>query len=141
MKFHLSLPVSDIKKTKEFYSTLFESAPTKEKNDYLKFEPEHLALNISFHLGTPTPHLHLGLQIPASNELEQHYQRLLPLLHQERKQSVCCYAEQDKFWIRDTDGYSWELYQLVFDTAQKMDTDLCCCATDPEASPSPNGCC
>ncbi len=47
-KVHLSLPVRDLAATEAFYAALFDDQPSKKKSDYLKFEPEELALNISF---------------------------------------------------------------------------------------------
>lgn len=135
MKVHLSLPVSDIQKTRAFYSQLFQSAPSKEKFDYIKFEPSHLALNISFHVGKPKPDVHLGLQVTEAKELNSEHARLGEFVEGERDTSVCCYASQDKFWVKDPDGYRWEIYRLVADTEQKMSSQSTCCQTD-SAEPS-----
>ncbi len=45
---HVSLYVSDIAKTKEFYTKFFGQEPNKTKNDYCKFILDSPALIISF---------------------------------------------------------------------------------------------
>ena len=34
---------------------------------------------------------------------------------EEEKDTVCCYALQDKFWVKDPSGYRWEVYQFKGD--------------------------
>ena len=33
----------------------------------------------------------------------------------EEMDTNCCYANQDKFWVRDPDGVEWEIYHLNYD--------------------------
>ncbi len=33
----------------------------------------------------------------------------------EEKGVTCCYAQADKFWVRDADGMPWEMYTLLAD--------------------------
>jgi hypothetical protein len=34
---------------------------------------------------------------------------------QEERGTVCCYAEQDKVWVRDPSGAPWEIYTVLAD--------------------------
>lgn len=142
MKFHTNLPVRNIEKTTQFYSTLFDEKPVKAKADYVKFLPSEVALNISFH-EAHQPHdteIHLGFELPNQQELDHMYERLQAagLIHEERETSVCCYANQDKFWVTDPDGYKWEFYVLLEDTEKKIDRSSSCCASNAGGAA---GCC
>ena len=146
MKFHTSLPVRDMAATVDFYSALFGEAPAKVRADYAKFVPKSPQLNISFHLADEAAalltELHLGFELTSEAALDQAYSRLAEagFVTEERKTSVCCYANQDKFWITDPSGYRWELYYLVNDADYKVDesTAAGCCASPPA---SVGGCC
>ena len=42
----------------------------------------------------------------------------------------CCYANEDKFWVRDPDGIEWEIYHLNYDLedeAVPSTNDATCC--------------
>ncbi len=58
--------------------------------------------------------------------------------------TACCYAVQDKVWIEDPDGNSWEVFVVKGDApVMKADTSSCCApvgiSRKPEAVAS--GCC
>ena len=135
MKVHMSLPVSDIEATTRFYEALFAVPPSKVKADYVKFEPDFVPLNISFHTaasGEPHASPHLGFELASAEELDGHHRRLSEagLIRVARETGVCCYAEQDKFWVEDPDGHAWEFYHLLADTTQRN-----------TPNPEPAGCC
>ena len=50
----------------------------------------------------------------------------------------CCYAEQDKFWVEDPDGYHWEVYQFHKDVEfndprySTGESSQCCMPANPE---------
>ena len=146
MRFHTSLPVRNIEETISFYCVLFGVEPVKTKTDYAKFLPPGLSLNISFHEQADAllKGVHLGIELPDEKQVTAAYKRLeaagLPL--QTRETSICCYANQDKFWVTDPSGYEWEIYTLLEDTEKKIDRDTTCCggpevrATDTDASQS-----
>ena len=138
MRFHTNLPVSNIEQTTRFYSTLFGVPPVKRKSDYVKFLPATGGLNVAFHENRAASarfqELHLGFELPDQSSLDEVYQRLMRagLVSEERETSVCCYANQDKFWVTDPDGYQWEFYVLLEDTEQKIEPKVkqksACCA-------------
>ena len=140
LKLHLSLPVTDLAATEAFYATLFDAPPSKSKGDYVKFEPDEPALNISFTpVGVgerPETNRHLGIQFPSQEDLNVSYERLLAahLVPGIRESSICCYAKQDKFWVSDPDGYRWELYYLVCDSDVRIEMGTGCCAIESERS-------
>ena len=107
MRFHTSLPVSNIKDTAAFYRALFDEEPVKVKADYVKFLPKALDLNISFHEASDgvmaLQALHLGIEMPNQTALNRAHERLLKagLVSTTRETSICCYANQDKFWVTD----------------------------------------
>lgn len=136
-KVHMSLAVADLSATSEFYETLFRSRPVKTKGDYVKFLPEDLALNISFSAAKSTRSVdtgayHLGIEFPSQAALDREYDRLrgAGLISGKRESSICCYADQDKFKVRDPDGYEWELYYLLSDSEIKMQPNTNCCEVD-----------
>lgn len=136
MKVHMSLSTTDLTKTSQFYEVLFGEGPIKVKSDYLKFDPQKVPLNISFHLVDPSTKLntsqHLGFQFASRGELEQAYSLLSKsgFVVEKKTESVCCYANQDKFLVEDPSGYRWELYTLLDDTEKKVDEGSTCCVGD-----------
>ena len=133
MKVHLSLPVTNIESTQSFYDVLFNSPAVKVKHDYAKYLPEHIPLNISFTQTSKELQLdrHMGIQLGSREALDAEYARLekAGLISQAKKDSVCCYARQDKFWVSDPDGYAWEFYFLIADSDLRdapVHRDSCC---------------
>ena len=147
MRFHTSLPVKNIEQTVAFYRTLFGSEPVKQRDDYAKFLPEGLALNLTIHRAPEAvanlSALHLGLELLDRESLDGAHARLAAagLIVQERETSVCCYANQDKFWVEDPDGYRWELYYLVNDADYRIDDASGCCAPTAAKADAAGSCC
>lgn len=133
IKTHMALPVQDLEKTRRFYSQLFDSEPAKVKEDYLKFAPAGIPINIAFVPAAgdqpSLTSLHLGLQFTDHDQLQQVYRSLQEqgLVREEKSASVCCYALQDKFRVTDPDGYTWELYYLMEDSDLHSDPGSGCC--------------
>ena len=48
----------------------------------------------------------------------------------EEMDTNCCYANQDKFWVRDPDGVEWEIYHLNYDLEEELAATApsTCCA-------------
>ena len=143
-KVHMSLPVTDLDATEAFYSVLFDVRASKRKGDYLKFEPDEPALNISFVPTGQAPDTdrHLGIEFLSQADLDLAYSRLSEkeLVDGDRENSICCYADQDKFHVRDPDGYEWELYHRLSDSEIKVQAGSGCCASKTESSQSSTCC-
>ena len=114
-RMHVSLYVSNIQKTLEFYSAFFNADPVKVKPKYAKYVLENPSLIISFVENKERVQQnfgHLGFQVETLEELN------IKLLEAKKKNIVakeelgtnCCYAKQDKFWATDPDGVQWEVY-------------------------------
>ena len=58
----------------------------------------------------------------------------------EERDTTCCYAKQDKFWVAGTpNGESWEIYTVLADSATpngETDGQECCTSALIEASPA-----
>ena len=136
MKTHISLNVSDIEKSAEFYRKMFGIEPIKRKADYAKFDvanpPLNLTMNqVSVEKGGSLSHL--GLQVETTGEVLEMTKRWNEsgLLTLEEMQTDCCYALQDKTWVADPDGNRWEVFVVLENTEGKDNSASACCA--PEA--------
>lgn len=120
-RMHVSLYVSNIKKTIEFYTLFFGQKPVKIKSDYAKYILEKPSLIISFVEDIEKVRSnfgHLGFQVESVDMLNY-------ILTEARKNNMvsleetninCCYANQDKFWLNDPDGIQWEVYYFHSDS-------------------------
>lgn len=131
---HVSLNVSDLEKSVDFYRGLF-GEPKKRETDYAKFvssEPEiHLALQPGLERGSaPGPLSHLGIRVETTEEVRRWRSELQSrgVVSEEEKREDCCYALQDKFWLADPDGNRWEVYTVLEDTEGKPAQATACCA-------------
>ena len=118
-KFHVGLNVSDIEQTTNFYQRLFGQEPTKREEGYSKFELDNPGLVISFIrskvLGPQFGHM--GIRVNSHEELVEKKKELgsLMKIELEETNTSCCFAVQDKFWVKDPDGYEWEVYHFLKD--------------------------
>lgn len=121
-KFHLSLNVSNLERSVEFYGTLLGTKPAKVKPDYAKFELADPPLVLSLvpgMAGRAGSLNHAGLRVNTAEELVDIQRRLersgMPTKREDGIE--CCYAKQTKFWIADPDGALWEVYVFHEDVA------------------------
>ena len=141
-KFHVGLNVSDVAKSTDFYKTLFESEPLKQYDDYAKFETDSVVLSLIKQKAGAQPQFgHFGIRVNTELELNRHYARMnasdQPLLLEGK--TDCCYAIQDKFWVKDPDGYDWEFYNFISDTTENAKKKVMA-NSEEEACCAP-GCC
>ena len=120
-RMHVSLYVSDINKTVDFYKTFFGQEPSKVKSKYAKFMLDVPSLVISFVENIEKVHAnfgHLGFQVETEQELASQLlkakQNKMTII--EEIGTSCCYAMQDKFWVADPDGHQWEVYYFHEDS-------------------------
>lgn len=129
---HISLFVSDISETVQFYDKFFNEGAAKVKEDYAKYELDAPALTISF-IQNPkkvnTEVGHFGIQVKNKEELNDklNLARGHKLVQLEEVETACCYAIQDKFWVNDPDGYEWEVYHFLGDLKHKEDKQAAAC--------------
>ncbi|MFN0032393.1 MAG: ArsI/CadI family heavy metal resistance metalloenzyme [Flavobacteriales bacterium] len=119
-RMHVSIYVSDIQKTVEFYTSFFGKEPEKVRPDYVKYILDSPSLIISFVENAERVQQnfgHLGFQVETEADLniklwEAKKHGLVP---REEMGTNCCYAKQDKFWVTDPDGVQWEVYYFHAD--------------------------
>ncbi|HEY2899464.1 MAG TPA: ArsI/CadI family heavy metal resistance metalloenzyme [Polyangia bacterium] len=131
---HVHLHVSNIEASRAFYERFLGTAPVKVKPGYVKFLPEFAPINLALSAGEASAGKtvdHLGFQVDSKETV----QRLLAqakaagLSVREEMDTNCCYANQDKFWVRDPDGVEWEIYHLNFDIDEDVAASgTTCCA-------------
>jgi len=135
LKPHLSLNVTDIERSVAFYQKAFGVEPAKRKPGYAKFDLSSPALNLTMQEQAPTGAnvSHFGIQVATSEDVAEARRRFETAgLETHSEQDVaCCYAVQDKVWVADPDGNSWEVFvvkedaELMSDRAQE-EAGACC---------------
>jgi catechol 2,3-dioxygenase-like lactoylglutathione lyase family enzyme len=145
----LALRVSDLAGSVEFYSKLFGVEPAKRRPGYANFAIDEPALKlvlIEGEAGQPTVLDHLGVEVFSTTEVTAATARLTDagLVTLSEDNTECCYALQDKVWVRGPGNEPWEVYVVKADadTLAKA-SDSACCATEAAAAPATvgAGCC
>lgn len=112
-RFHVNLAVSDLDRSRQFYSRLFDQEPSVLKDDYAKWMLEDPRLNFSITSSASKRGVqHLGLQLDSSDELAAIGNRLQQSGEStvDQPQTECCYARSSKTWTKDPDDVSWETF-------------------------------
>jgi catechol 2,3-dioxygenase-like lactoylglutathione lyase family enzyme len=112
-RLHISLGVEDLDASIRFYAALFGAPPTVVKDDYAKWMLDDPRVNFSLSSCCGGPGLsHLGVQVEDGDELSDISARLRDagLETNEQHDVNCCYARQDKTWVRDPQGLRWEAF-------------------------------
>ena len=134
---HVSLYVSNLAASVNFYSTFFGQPATKIKPGYAKYVLESPSLIISF-IENPervqSNFGHLGFQVETVEEMNNRLvnARAQGIVSKEEIGTSCCYALQDKFWATDPDGVQWEVYYFHEDAEfndphyEMQDASACC---------------
>lgn len=117
MRVHISLPVTDIEKSRTFYSTLFNQPVSKERDDYINFRLDEPAIHLSLIKSSAESARggceHYGIELPSAEAFESWEHRLtevVPELARPEPGAKCCYAQADKVWLTDPDGHRWEIW-------------------------------
>lgn len=116
----LALNVSNIDEAVAFYSKLFQAEPAKRRPGYANFaiaQPP-LKLVLIENPGQAGTLNHLGVEVETSEEVQVASDRLqqLEMATKVEQHTTCCYALQDKVWVHDPDGASWEIYTVLADS-------------------------
>lgn len=112
---HVSLYVSNLAASVNFYSTFFGQPANKVKPGYAKYILDKPSLIISFIENSDRVQSnfgHLGFQVETFGEMSNLLDkaRAQGIVSKEEIGTSCCYAVQDKFWATDPDGVQWEVY-------------------------------
>src|SRR6266568_5112072 len=117
----LALNVNNIDEAVSFYAKLFGTGPAKRRPGYANFaitEPP-LKLVLLENPGQGGTLNHLGIEVPDTGAVEAEQARLAEagLAVVEERDTTCCYARQDKFWVTGTPGAErWEIYTVLQDS-------------------------
>ena len=137
----LALNVNDIDEAVTFYTKLFGAEPAKRRPGYANFaisEPP-LKLVLLENPGQGGSLNHLGVEVVDIDTVDAEQTRLAEagLVSVDERDTTCCYAKQDKFWVQGTpDGESWEFYTVLADsqTFYGEDDGPACCGADSSQS-------
>jgi len=148
LKPHVSLNVSNVERSVAFYEKAFGVTATKRRPGYAKFDLAEPSLNLTMNEAprTGVNASHFGVQVASTEDVVEAKTRFeaagLPTFTEE--DTACCYAVQDKVWIEDPDGNSWEVFVVKADApVMKADASSCCAPVriSKEPAAASPGCC
>ena len=130
LKAHLSLNVRNVETSIDFYRKMLGLEPSKVRKGYAKFDVQNPPLNLTLNEGVVNERgalSHLGIQVASTEDVLATRQRWseVGLITRDEMQTNCCYATQDKTWVRDPDGNEWEVFVVLADNLPE--TDPCAC--------------
>ncbi|MGH3275811.1 MAG: ArsI/CadI family heavy metal resistance metalloenzyme [Streptosporangiaceae bacterium] len=137
----LALNVTDISEAVAFYAKLFGTEPAKLRPGYANFaiDAPPLKLVLIENPGHGGSLNHLGVEVTDIDVVDAEQSRLAEsgLASIDERDTICCYAKQDKFWVQGApDGARWEIYTVLADSPTFSGQDTAgpeCCGTDLSA--------
>jgi catechol 2,3-dioxygenase-like lactoylglutathione lyase family enzyme len=136
LKAHLAIKVKDVNRSIAFYRKLWGIEPGKVRRGYAKFDVRNPPLNFTLNEGAFSERgtlSHLGIQVASTEDVMAVRARWIKagLLPRDEMQTSCCYALQDKAWVRDPDGNEWEVFVVIEDNL--AETAACECGDQTTA--------
>jgi len=138
----LALNVDDLSESISFYSKLFGTDPAKVRPGYANFaisEPP-LKLILIENIGHGGSVNHLGVEVEDTDTVDAEQARLAAagLASVDERDTTCCYARQDKFWVQGApNGEQWEIYTVKADSLTfygEEDNQACCAESTEDAT-------
>jgi catechol 2,3-dioxygenase-like lactoylglutathione lyase family enzyme len=132
LKAHISLNVTNVERSIEFYRRMLGIEPCKVRTGYAKFDLENPPLNLALNeVGPVEPGRlsHLGIQVATTADVlavRGEWQRA-GLITRDEMATNCCYAIQDKTWVSDPDGNEWEVFVVLEDNLPETGQAGACC--------------
>jgi catechol 2,3-dioxygenase-like lactoylglutathione lyase family enzyme len=141
----LALNVDDLQESVAFYTRLFGTEPAKVRPGYANFavaEPP-LKLVLIENPGHGGSVNHLGVEVADTDTVDAEQTRLgeVGLASVDERDTTCCYAKQDKFWVEGApNGERWEIYTVLEDSPTfgttpgatgEQSEDATCCVDEP----------
>jgi catechol 2,3-dioxygenase-like lactoylglutathione lyase family enzyme len=120
-RLQLAINVDNLDVSIAFYSKLFAMPPAKVKPGYANFaiaEPP-LKLILLENPGDGGSINHLGVEVVDADAVDAELSRLAGegIAALEERDTTCCYARQDKFWVEGApNGERWEIYTVLADS-------------------------
>lgn len=126
-RFHVHVSVQDLQEGIRFYSAMFGQEATVVKDDYAKWMLDDPRINFAISTRAGKSGLdHLGVQVDSEEELSAVQAQLNRASSEvlEQRETACCYAESNKYWVQDPAGIAWETFHTlgtvpVFGEAEK----------------------
>lgn len=139
LKAHLALNVRNVEESIAFYRKMLGIEPSKVRTGYAKFDVQNPPLNLTLNQGVFDNQgalSHLGIQVQETADVLSMRKKWehAGLLTRDEMQTSCCYALQDKTWVRDPDGNEWEVFVVLEDNL--AETAPCECGTKLEETAS-----
>lgn len=139
LKAHLALNVRNVEESIEFYKKLLGIDPSKVRTGYAKFDVQNPPLNFTLNqasFANAGALSHLGIQVDSTEDVLAMRERWIEagLLTRDEMQTSCCYALQDKTWVRDPDGNEWEVFVVLEDNL--AETAACECGDKVSDQPA-----
>lgn len=137
LKPHISINVRNLEASLDFYKKLFGVEPSKVRPAYAKFDlqnpPLNIALNEDPSLKEPGALSHLGFQVASTDDVLAMRLKWIEagLITRDEEQTDCCYAIQDKTWVKDPDGNEWEAFVVLQDNLPAVKKAASCCVAAP----------
>lgn len=141
LKPHVSINVRNVEASIDFYRKMLGIEPAKVRTGYAKFDvqnpPLNLALNEVPGLTGPGALSHLGFQVASTDDVLAIRARWgnAGLFTRDEMQTDCCYATQDKTWVKDPDGNEWEAFVVLRQDLPETTVASSCCST-AQATPA-----
>jgi catechol 2,3-dioxygenase-like lactoylglutathione lyase family enzyme len=140
LKAHVALQVRNVEQSAAFYRKLFGIEPSKVRPGYAKFDVSNPPLNFTLNETLSAVHgapSHLGIQVRSTRDVLAVRERWMRegLVTRDEMKTDCCYALQDKTWVRDPDGNDWEVFAVLADNPPEQSAEpsygvsTCCAPT------------
>ncbi len=145
LKAHLAIKVRNVEESTEFYKKMFCIEPSKVRTGYAKFDVQNPPLNFTLNqaqfegISGGGALSHLGIQVASTEDVLAMRERWVEqgLITRDEMDTNCCYALQDKTWVRDPDNNEWEVFVVKEDNlaeAPKAGESNACCVTDEKGN-------
>lgn len=139
LKAHLAINVKNVPRSIEFYQKMLGIEPSKVREGYAKFDLQNPPLNFTLNQVAFSERgalSHLGIQVASTDDVLAMRRKWeeAGLVTREEMQTNCCYATQDKAWVRDPDGNEWEVFVVLKDNLPE--TAACECGDKVTEQPS-----
>jgi catechol 2,3-dioxygenase-like lactoylglutathione lyase family enzyme len=120
LKAHVALNVRNVVNSTAFYTKMLGIEPSKVRQGYAKFDMQNPPLNLTLNEVAYKERgalSHLGIQVASTEDVLNMRERWADsqLVTRDEMQTNCCYATQDKTWVRDPDGNEWEVFVVLKD--------------------------
>ena len=120
-RIQLAINVDNLNESIGFYGKLFGAEPAKVRPGYANFaiaDPP-LKLVLLENRGQGGSLNHLGVEVTDTDAVDAVQRRLaeVGLASVDERDTTCCYARQDKFWVEGApNGERWEIYTVLADS-------------------------